>query len=124
MIRGLGCDVCAVPRMRKIIEDTRFLDRYFTAGERAYLAARAKRDETAAGFFAAKEAFVKALGTGFAGLAAGDVEISHDAGGAPHYLLNEKTRAALEKAGAQRVFLSISHDGDAAMAVAILEGDA
>ena len=124
MIRGLGCDVCAVPRMRKIMENTRFLERYFTPGERAYIADRAKGAETAAGLFAAKEAFVKALGTGFIGLGAGDVEIGHDGAGAPCYLLNDKTRAALGKAGAQRAFLSISHDGDVAMAVAILEGDA
>ena len=123
MIRGLGCDVCAIPRMQKIIENPRFLARFFTEEERAYVAARANGAQTAAGIFAAKEAFVKALGTGFSGLSAGDIAVSHDGNGAPYYLLNEKMRAALERAGAQRAFLSISHDGGAAMAVALLEGE-
>ena len=66
MIRGLGCDLCAISRMEKIMADGRFLHRYFTEGERAYIAARARGAQTAAGIFAAKEALVKALGTGFA----------------------------------------------------------
>ena len=61
MIRGLGCDVCAIERMVKILEKSRFLERYFTEGERAYIAARSHAAETAAGLFAAKEALVKAL---------------------------------------------------------------
>lgn len=122
MIRGLGCDLCAIPRMEKIMADGRFLTRYFTQGERAYIAARARGAQTAAGIFAAKEALVKALGTGFGPLAPADVEITHDASGAPAYLINEKTRAALQSHGAGQVFLSISHDGDYALATAVLEG--
>lgn len=122
MIRGLGCDLCAIPRMEKIMVDGRFLTRYFTQGERAYIAARARGAQTAAGIFAAKEALVKALGTGFGPLAPADVEITHDASGAPAYLINEKTRAALQSRGADQVFLSISHDGDYALATAVLEG--
>ena len=116
MIRGLGCDLCAISRMEKIMADGRFLHRYFTEGERAYIAARARGAQTAAGIFAAKEALVKALGTGFGSLA------PHDASGAPAYLINEKTRSALQARGAQSAFLSVTHDGDYAMATAILEG--
>ena len=54
MIRGLGCDLCAISRMEKIMADRRFLHRYFTEGERAYIAARARGAQTAAGIFAAK----------------------------------------------------------------------
>ena len=68
--------------------DGRFLHRYFTEGERAYIAARARGAQTAAGIFAAKEALVKALGTGFGPLAPADVEITHDTSGAPAYLIN------------------------------------
>lgn len=124
MIRGLGCDVCDIARMQKIIENPRFLERYFTAYERGYIASRAKSAQTAAGLFAAKEAFVKALGSGFVGLGAGDIAIRHDENGAPYYDLNEKTRAALQARGAARALLSISHDGGVALAVAILEEDA
>ena len=122
MIRGLGCDLCAISRMEKIMADGRFLHRYFTEGERAYIAARARGAQTAAGIFAAKEALVKALGTGFGSLAPADVEITHDASGAPAYLINEKTLSALQARGAQSAFLSVTHDGDYAMATAILEG--
>ena len=114
MIRGLGCDLCAISRMEKIMADGRFLHRYFTEGERAYIAARARGAQTAAG--------VKALGTGFGSLAPADVEITHDASGAPAYLINKKTRSALQARGAQSAFLSVTHDGDYAMATAILEG--
>lgn len=122
MIRGLGCDVCAISRMRKSIENPRFLERFFTEEERGYIAARSQDAQTAAGLFAAKEAFVKALGTGFDCLMPGDVAVSHDGQGAPFYLLNEKTRTAMGLRGAEYAHLSISHDGDTAMAVAILEG--
>ena len=121
MIRGLGCDVCAIPRMRKLIENPRFLERWFTAEERAYINARNRRAETAAGIFAAKEAFVKALGTGFSGLAPDQVCVSHDENGAPLYALTDRMRAAMEARGADAAFLSISHDGDVAMAAAVLE---
>ncbi len=121
MIRGLGCDLCAISRMEKIMADGRFLHRYFTEEERAYIAARARGAQTAAGIFAAKEALVKALGTGFGSLAPADVEITHDASGAPAYLI-KKTRSALQARGAQSAFLSVTHDGDYAMATAILEG--
>ena len=47
MIRGLGCDVCAVERMQKILENPRFLERWFTAEERAYIGARKNAAETA-----------------------------------------------------------------------------
>ncbi len=123
MIRGLGCDLCAIPRMEKIIGDERFLQRYFTAEERAYIAARARSAQTAAGIFAAKEALVKAIGTGFGMLSPADVEIAHADCGAPIYRMNEKVLNALHARGANRAFLSISHDGDYAMATAVLEED-
>lgn len=123
MIKGLGCDLCAISRMEEIIRDGRFLSRYFTAAECAYIRSRKLQAQTAAGIFAAKEAFLKALGTGLGGAALSDIEISHTPLGAPEYLINDKTRAALDIRGAQRAFLSISHDGDFAMATAVLEGD-
>ena len=122
MIRGLGCDVCAVERMQKILENPRFLERWFTAEERAYIGARKNAAETAAGIFAAKEAFVKALGTGFSGLTPDHVAVTHGADGAPQYDIRDKMRAALALRGAETAFLSISHDGGVAMAVCVLEG--
>ena len=123
MIRGLGCDLCAIARMEKIIQDGRFLARHYTEAECAYIRDRKMQAQTAAGLFAAKEAFLKALGTGLGGVALSDIEITHTALGAPEYLINEKMREALESRGVQRLYLSISHDGDYAMATAVLEGD-
>lgn len=123
MIRGLGCDLCAISRMEKIIDDGRFLARYFSENERTYILDRVRSAQTAAGIFAAKEAFLKAIGTGLGGIALTDIEIGHTALGAPEYILNENMRAAMAQIGAQRAFLSISHDGDYAMATAVLEGD-
>lgn len=122
MICGLGCDLCAIPRMEEILQDGRFLARYFSENERAYLCARTKTAQTAAGLFAAKEAFVKALGTGFAGISAQQVEIAHDGNGAPYYCINAAMHTAMEARGAVRAHLSISHDGSYAVATAILEG--
>ena len=65
MCRGVGLDVCEISRMEKLAEDERFLNRFFTPEERAYLAERGRnRAQTLAGLFAAKEALLKALGTG------------------------------------------------------------
>lgn len=123
MIRGLGCDLCAISRMEKILSDGRFLNRYFTESERAYILDHVHSAQTAAGIFAAKEAFLKAIGTGLGGIALSDIEITHTALGAPEYILNDPLRAVLDKIKAQRAFLSISHDGDYAMATAVLEGE-
>ena len=123
MIRGLGCDLCEISRMEKIIGDTRFLSRYFTDAERIYILDHVKSAQTAAGLFAAKEALLKALGTGLGGVDFEAIEIIHTPLGAPEYAMNEKLLKALHKVCAQRVFLSISHDGDYAMATAVLEGD-
>ena len=120
---GIGVDLCAVSRIERAIQKAHFLNRVFTEAERAYLQGRGKgAGESAAAMFAAKEAVAKALGTGFGPLAPADVEITHDASGAPAYLINEKTRSALQARGAQSAFLSVTHDGDYAMATAILEG--
>ena len=120
---GIGVDLCAVSRIERAIQKAHFLNRVFTEAERAYLQGRGRgAGESAAAMFAAKEAVAKALGTGFGSLAPADVEITHDASGAPAYLINEKTRSALQARGAQSAFLSVTHDGDYAMATAILEG--
>ena len=123
MIRGLGCDLCAIGRMEEIIHDGRFLRRYFTENEQKYILDHVRAAQTAAGMFAAKEALLKALGTGLSGLDMRHIEITHSVLGAPEYTVNEHFSAALQKIGSPRAFLSISHDGDYAMATAVLEGD-
>ena len=117
MILGLGTDVCAIERLEKALENPRFLQRWFTAAEREYLAGR--RAESAAGLFAAKEAAAKALGSGFSGFGPDSVEILHDAQGRPLCRLRGAAQARLEALGGREILVSISHDNGLALAVAL-----
>ena len=76
MLRGLGCDVVEVSRIERAMQNPRFLARVFTERERAAIGR--KGPVTAAGYWAAKEAVSKALGTGFVGYALQDIEIRPD----------------------------------------------
>lgn len=119
---GLGCDLCAVSRMEKAIEKPHFVQRVFTQAERDYLEQKGKgRAQSAAAMFAAKEAVAKALGTGFAGgIAPEQIEVLHDEAGAPHAHLTGKALEKMKEKTARGVLLSLSHEGDMALAVAIL----
>ena len=114
MIVGVGLDLCEVSRMAEAISHPRFLERVFSMEERAYLTSKGKTaPQTAAGLFAAKEAYLKARGTGIDTLALSSIEILHDERGKPFYHLAGETDAA--------VHLSITHEAGCAAAVCILE---
>jgi holo-[acyl-carrier protein] synthase len=121
-IAGVGVDLVELDRIRGALErhGERFLDRILTAGEREYCYRRRDPVPHIAARFAAKEAVVKALGTGFAhGIRWIDVEVERDEVGPPRIVLHG---AALQIAGAgARVHLSLTHDKGAAVAVAVLE---
>lgn len=96
--------------------------RLLTPAERAYCAAHADPAERIAGRFAAKEAVLKALGTGLAGGASWKhVEILPDAAGAPRVTFHGAVARTLRARGATHCHISISHQGDYAVAFAILE---
>ena len=119
---GLGIDICHVERIEKALQKGGgFLKRYYTEEERKYL--QNKKDaQSAAGMFAAKEAFLKALGVGLTGgVALSDVGVAHDERGCPHYALAAKAADAMAKKGARVSHLSISHDAGVAAAVCVLE---
>lgn len=119
---GLGIDLCRIPRMQRMIEDERFLLRYFSEEEREYIAARARMGpDSAAAIFAAKEAALKALGTGFAGIKPQDVVILHGPSGQPYYELRGSALEKMKELGGRRMHLSMTHEEDMAAAVAILE---
>ena len=99
----IGCDIVKVSRIEKSVENSRFVERVFSAAEREYC----KTAENFAGLYAAKEAYLKALGTGIDRDLAG-VEISHLENGKPFLK------------GVENSDLSISHDGDYAIAAVIL----
>ena len=113
-IRGLGLDLCAIPRMQELLDSGRTLRRLFTADEESYIRSRgASAAQTMAGLFAAKEAVLKALGTGLT-LPMTDVVITHTALGQPQVTL---CGTAAQLGGS--VLLSITHEGDTAAATAI-----
>lgn len=118
--KGIGLDLCEVSRMEKLTGDERFLERFFTAGEAAYIRSKGRSAaQTMAGIFAAKEALTKALGTGIA-FDLREIGVIHDEAGRPAYSL---TGQAAELAKGDRLFLSISHDGGIAAAVCCREGN-
>ena len=118
MCRGTGFDLCEIARMEKLIENERFLNRFFTEREITYVRSKGKNAAaTLAGLYAAKEAMTKALGTGIA-FELKEIEIIHDPQGRPEYVLSGR---AAELGAGDSFFLSISHDGGIAGAVCIRE---
>jgi len=122
-ILGHGIDLVEVARVRGMLGDhgERFLARCFTEGERAYCAANpARMAEHLAGRFAAKEAVLKVLGTGWSGgIAWTDVEVVRESGGRPGVRLHGAAAAVAARLGIASVLLSISHTSTHAMASAI-----
>jgi len=124
MIVGTGIDITEVPRIRESIErfGNRFLNRVFTEGEIRYCDSKANRFERYAARFAAKEAGMKALGTGWNfGVRWRDVEVSRKPGGRPTLLFHGKAAEFAAKLGAVNVALSLTHTPHEAMAQVILE---
>ncbi len=121
MIIGLGCDLMDVARIEKALERARFAERCFTPRERERISARGA--QTAAGYFAAKEAVAKALGTGFTGFSLQDISIENDQLGKPACRLSGGALERLRALGGARVWVSISHAGGMAMAMAVAESE-
>ena len=125
MIRGLGIDVVDVARIRRLREESgdRFLARVFTPAEVEAALRRKDADFALASRFAAKEAAMKALGTGWAlGVGFRDVEVSGDFGVQPQLLLHGGAAERARALGATSFHVSLTHDGAVAAAVVILEG--
>ena len=125
MIVSIGIDIVEVYRIRDTISRTpRFTDRVFTPNERSYCEGRgAAAFQSYAARFAAKEAFLKALKTGWRGkITWHDVEVLNDDQGVPSLLIKGEARTLLQKLGANQIHLSISHTAEHAVAQVILEG--
>ena len=126
MILGLGIDVCDVARMRRALSGAsgqRFRARVFTDAEQAYCEARTReRVASYAARFAAKEAAMKALGTGWAnGIGWRDFEVVRGAEGRPTLVLHGKASVLARRRGMGRWLLALSHDGGAAVASVVVE---
>lgn len=123
MIKGLGLDLVEIDRIRRIFLrfGARFCERILTPAENASLGGDAVRYLSSR--FAAKEAAVKALGTGFRdGIGFQDIETGADELGKPSLTLAGAALARARGLGVARIHLSITHGRDTACAVVVLEG--
>lgn len=125
MIVGTGIDICEVARIKQALASShgaRLKERVFTPREIAYAERKANPFERFAARFAAKEAGMKALGTGWrGGIGWCDFEVSNLPSGRPTLLLHGKAKEIAERLGAQNIALSLTHTADQAMAMVILE---
>ncbi|HEY5468028.1 MAG TPA: holo-ACP synthase [Coriobacteriia bacterium] len=120
MITGLGVDIVEIDRMKTALErHPRMRERLFSADERAYCDKRNRPEIHYALRFAAKEAVLKALGTGFAGMRFTDVEVVRDAGGRPTPRLAGRAKEVAEQLGVVELHLSLSYTHTTAVASAV-----
>ncbi|WP_130811385.1 holo-ACP synthase [Olsenella sp. Marseille-P4559] len=124
-LAGIGVDMLEIARMERTMHRRpSFLARVFTEEERAYCDACARPAEHYAARFAAREAVVKALGTGFSnGVGFSDVSVTMDAHGRPHALLTGRAAQTARESGVREVALSLSYTREVAVANAVAVTD-
>jgi holo-[acyl-carrier protein] synthase len=123
-----GVDIVEIDKFREILaRHEAFLTDVFTSREREYCGSRPSPHVHLAGHFAAKESYLKALGTGLSGIgmphALREVEISHAASGGPRLLVSGWVARLAEKRRVRQASVSISHSGDYAVAAVVLVGE-
>ena len=122
MIQGLGTDIVEIVRIGQMIErhGEHFLQRVFTEGEIGYGQDRKQSYQHFAGRWAAKEAVMKSLGTGFIkGISWRDIEVCNQKSGAPVMMLHGGTREFADRCGIGEILITISHCRSFATATAI-----
>ena len=125
MIIGTGIDIVSVSKIEETLERhrERFIRRIFTDSEASYCEQRLRRFEHYAARFAAKEALLKALGTGANDQAHfRDVEVRNDEHGRPSITLTGSTAEYARQIGVEHIHISLSHADDVAVAQVVLEG--
>ena len=120
----LGTDLIEINRIQHAIERSeRFHKRVYTSQEIAYCESKHKgMYQSYAGIYAAKEAFLKALGTGLRYGSWQDIEVGHTDLGAPKLYITGPFRELLDSQGLSKIIISISHCKDYAMSTVILKG--
>jgi holo-[acyl-carrier protein] synthase len=124
VIVGIGIDLAEVDRIREAIErhGQRFIDRIYTEKEIAYVESKANKFERYAARFAAKEAGMKAVGTGWKrGVRWRDFEVTNLSSGRPTLQLHGEAAKFAESLGVRNIALSITHTAAQGMAIVILE---
>ncbi len=117
-----GIDLVDFPRIEEMVKehDSRFLDRVFTPAEQAYANANKNRIEKLAGRFAAKEAVLKLLGTGWRGkIAWTDIEVINNSAGQPQVTITGEVKRLADKLGIKQISISITHTANFAIASAV-----
>ncbi|MGQ9858625.1 MAG: holo-ACP synthase [Thermodesulfobacteriota bacterium] len=125
MILGIGVDLVEVARMERALGrfGQRLVQRLFHPSEAGYCEGKKDRAECLSATFAAKEAFLKALGTGLAlGISWLDIQVVRGANRAPELRLGGKAATILKEMGGRRCLVSISHQGGYGLAAAVIEG--
>lgn len=118
MIYSTGIDIVSVPRLMKSVNDNAFVERLLTDAEKKYIFTKRRPYKHLAGRFAAKEAVMKALGTGWdKGVGWRDIEIVNEPSGKPEVRLHSKAK---DIAKDKRIFLSLAYANDVAVAFAII----
>jgi len=126
LILGIGTDIVGVPRVQKGLDrhGERFARRILAPGELSEFFASNRQAHFLAKRFAAKEALVKALGTGFRhGIRLSDIQITHDGQGKPALGCSGKTAMLLQQRGVTVSHLSLADEYDYAIAFVILDAD-
>lgn len=125
MIIGIGTDIFEIKRMKKRIEkEPSFLQGFFTEKEISYCDKFKFKEQNYAARFAAKEAFMKALGTGYNdGISFKEIEISNTISGKPEITLAGKTLEIAKKYGVSNIYVSLSHSKKYALAFVILSSN-
>ena len=115
-----GVDIIEIARIGRVVEryGQRFLRRIYTPGEIEYCR---ERPPNLAARFAAKEATMKALGTGVRGVAWKDIEVVRHSSGAPSIALHGRALARAQRLGVQEISLSLSHSREYAVAFVVAQ---
>ncbi len=122
MIIGIGCDIIEINRVEKAVQSESFKKRVFTDAEIAYCGSRGKQQFASfSARFAAKEAVLKALGTGLRGGALTEIEVLNDELGCPQMTLTGYHKELAEKKGVKKIHVTLSHSRESAMAYVVLE---
>ena len=124
MIFGIGTDIVAIARFQRFVDtgNSALIERLFTQAERTRCESRKDAASCLAARFAAKESFLKALGTGLRdGISWQDIEVIHDDLGKPELQLSGRAAELFRANGLVGVHVSLSHDGGNAIAMVVLE---
>jgi holo-[acyl-carrier protein] synthase len=120
LIAGIGADICAISRMKKAVAHDYFVKRVFSEEEINYAMSQGEPARHFASAFAAKEAFAKATGLGMFGIGISGAWVHRTENG-PVMVMNGEIKSKLKGLGADRCWLTLSHEGDYALAFVVLE---